>query len=270
MDRPPLPRAADLRAVHALVHECRELGDDVVAWRAHWVAGLARLIDADCGFSGELAGLRTGRHRDLGNVGWGFDRPGIDPAGYIAGMAYLADNPGYSVGLPAYAAHPAAGTALSIPDLLPADVWEQSAEYQTVYRVVGTGGPLYCLLPLPGDPDAATGEVFCRTAGRPDFSREQKATLTEATAAVAPLVGGPLARFAEPSPADLSPRVRQVLGCFLAGSSDKQVMATLGLTRHTVNQYAKAIYRHFGVTSRPELLARWIRRGWPVGRWAEG
>ncbi|WP_435020254.1 response regulator transcription factor [Tundrisphaera sp. TA3] len=79
---------------------------------------------------------------------------------------------------------------------------------------------------------------------------------------VTPLVGGPLARFDEPSPGELSPRVREVLRFVLEGDSDKQIALRLGLSVLTVNQYTKLIYRHFGTRGRVELLARWIRRGW--------
>jgi DNA-binding CsgD family transcriptional regulator len=58
----------------------------------------------------------------------------------------------------------------------------------------------------------------------------------EAIAAIALLVGGPLARANDPSPADLAPRVRQVLRHLLEGDGDKQIAARLGLTRHTVNE----------------------------------
>ena len=58
------------------------------------------------------------------------------------------------------------------------------------------------------------------------------AGISAANAAVAtlvPLVGGPLARFTEPSPAGLPLRARQVLRCLLEGDSDKQVGLRLGL-----------------------------------------
>ena len=54
-------------------------------------------------------------------------------------------------------------------------------------------------------------------------------------------------------------RLRQVLDCLLEGDSEKQVAARLGVTPPTVNQYVKAVYRHFRVNSRAELMARWIR-----------
>jgi DNA-binding CsgD family transcriptional regulator len=58
--------------------------------------------------------------------------------------------------------------------------------------------------------------------------------------------------------------VRQVLRCLLEGDGDKQIAARLGLSPHTVNQYAKAVFQHFGVRSRAELLARWVRRSFPA------
>lgn len=86
----------------------------------------------------------------------------------------------------------------------------------------------------------------------------------EAQRLVTPLIGGPLARFTDPNPRDLAPRVRQVLACLLEGDSDKQIGVRLGLSIYTVNQYTKTIYLHFSVNSRAELLARWIRRGFPT------
>ena len=86
-------------------------------------------------------------------------------------------------------------------------------------------------------------------------------------ASLAPLVGGPLARFTEPRPSALPPRARAVLRCLLEGDADKQIAARLGISRLTVNVHTKVIYKHFGVSSRAELLARWVRRGWRIGTW---
>jgi DNA-binding NarL/FixJ family response regulator len=79
---------------------------------------------------------------------------------------------------------------------------------------------------------------------------------------VAPLVGGALASYRDPAPAALPPRARQVLRLLLEGDGDKQVAKALRISPHTVNQYVKAIFTHFRVGSRAELLARWVRRGW--------
>jgi DNA-binding NarL/FixJ family response regulator len=57
----------------------------------------------------------------------------------------------------------------------------------------------------------------------------------------------------------LSPRLRQTLVCLLDGSSEKEAAARLGLSPTTLHQYVTALYRHFGVRSRAQLLARVLR-----------
>ncbi len=54
---------------------------------------------------------------------------------------------------------------------------------------------------------------------------------------------------------DLSPRQREVLDLLLTGKNGKQIAADLRLSVHTVNDYIKAIYRRYDVSSRAELLA---------------
>lgn len=56
--------------------------------------------------------------------------------------------------------------------------------------------------------------------------------------------------------ARLSPRQRQTLALMLSGLCDKEIAERLGISRYTVNQYAKVIYRYYAVTSRAQLLAR--------------
>jgi DNA-binding CsgD family transcriptional regulator len=59
--------------------------------------------------------------------------------------------------------------------------------------------------------------------------------------------------------AGLSPRHEQTLRRLLAGDSEKQIARHLGVSHHTVHVYVKALYRHFDVSSRGELLARFVR-----------
>jgi DNA-binding NarL/FixJ family response regulator len=56
----------------------------------------------------------------------------------------------------------------------------------------------------------------------------------------------------------LSRRERQVLVALLGGASEKQAAQAINVSRHTVHIYVKALYRHFDVASRGELLARFI------------
>jgi DNA-binding NarL/FixJ family response regulator len=58
------------------------------------------------------------------------------------------------------------------------------------------------------------------------------------------------------------------LACLLEGNSDKQIAKRLKISNFTVNDYVKSIFKHFGVLSRTELMARWIRRNWSAKfRW---
>jgi DNA-binding CsgD family transcriptional regulator len=70
--------------------------------------------------------------------------------------------------------------------------------------------------------------------------------------------GGPLSVISGPDPrvAALPKRLRAVLDCLLEGDSEKEVAGRLTLSRHTVHQYVKMLYRELEVSSRAELMAR--------------
>ena len=57
----------------------------------------------------------------------------------------------------------------------------------------------------------------------------------------------------------LSPRVRQTLDGLLVGDQEKEIAARMGVSKHTVHVYVKQLYRKFNVSSRGELLARFVR-----------
>ncbi|HEV7302159.1 MAG TPA: helix-turn-helix transcriptional regulator [Tepidisphaeraceae bacterium] len=56
----------------------------------------------------------------------------------------------------------------------------------------------------------------------------------------------------------LTERQRQTLDRLLAGDSEKEAAAALGLSPHTVHVYVKSLYRTFQVNTRNELLAKFI------------
>jgi DNA-binding CsgD family transcriptional regulator len=156
-------------------------------------------------------------------------------------------------------------------DLVPDREWYPSFYYQGCRRTLGADASILCLRLIPNTQDDYCGLYLLRPTGERDFNGRQRAVAAEAMGLVTPLVGGALARFAEPSPAALSPRVRQVLKCLLEGDGDKQAAAHLKLSCYTINEYTKQIYRHFGVQGRAELLARWVKRGWGTRcAWADG
>jgi DNA-binding CsgD family transcriptional regulator len=52
----------------------------------------------------------------------------------------------------------------------------------------------------------------------------------------------------------LSPRLRQTLKLMLTPMSLKEIAAELHLSRHTINDYQKSLYRLFGVNTRAALI----------------
>ncbi|MFO0958962.1 MAG: helix-turn-helix transcriptional regulator [Isosphaeraceae bacterium] len=256
-------RAEDWRAILQLVGECRELGDEKALWRRHLLERLASRVGADLAFCQELAGLRAGRPADHGAEVWGFQN-GFD-AGVQREIHRKVDrDPTLYGALIAYFRRQAAedGVSLSRREVLDDASWYRSPGHELIHLPLGVDHALYCFRSMPDTrDDASSGLLLFRESGRRDFSPRAAAIVEEAHRALAPLVGGPLARLAEPSPMGLPPRVRQVLACLLEGDSDKQVALRLSMSAYTVNEYTKLIYRHFGVRSRPELLAQWVRRG---------
>lgn len=134
---------------------------------------------------------------------------------------------------------------------------EHFNEYSRVSRVDACVVSL-CMLPQLAD-QAVSIMTFYRPLGVPQFQRRERRLIRMLHLELRPLIGRQLASADEPSASQLPPRLCNVLQCLLEGDGEKQIAARLGLTRQSVHQYVKALYRHFRVHSRPELLARWIR-----------
>ncbi len=99
-----------------------------------------------------------------------------------------------------------------------------------------------------------------RAPGDQDFTLRERRLLNILHAELGRLIRGPLDSALDPNVTQLSPRLRQTLDCLLEGDSEKQVAARLGLSTTTVHQYVTALYRHFRVQSRSQLMARVLQR----------
>lgn len=59
----------------------------------------------------------------------------------------------------------------------------------------------------------------------------------------------------------LPKRIEQVLLHLVAGASEKQIARAMNVSVHTVHDYTKELHKRLGVTSRGELLNRFLPRG---------
>jgi DNA-binding CsgD family transcriptional regulator len=58
----------------------------------------------------------------------------------------------------------------------------------------------------------------------------------------------------------LSPRQQQVLAELKLGRTESQIAKRMRVSYHTVHSHVMAVYRHFSVRSRAQLMAQWVKR----------
>ena len=148
----------------------------------------------------------------------------------------------------------------SIGQMVAPEVWERP-EHEGRYTELGLGPHLFSIVPLR-DIDGSlifSGVGLLRKAGEPDFSPRDRRLVHLVMREVGPLHRFGLRVEAADDSASLPPRLRTVLLLLVEGWSVKQIAHHLELSRHTVNDYCKQLHRHFKVSSRGELLRRFLR-----------
>jgi DNA-binding CsgD family transcriptional regulator len=119
---------------------------------------------------------------------------------------------------------------------------------------------IYSLLYMPRPSYVAIGAIslFRNGANTAAFTREECGVVSEIHSKLGWVydLGLQYERSGQVSAEVLQPRLVKLLEQLLPGYSEKQVAARLGYSPHTVHTYIKAIYKHFGVSSRSELLAK--------------
>jgi DNA-binding CsgD family transcriptional regulator len=263
MSKSDLLRVQDVRDAYRLIGECRDLGSDPVLWQTRFLEGLCRLIGAPMAAGGEGVLVHPrGELQPLTTFSAGFDAAGqkaltsfmreVGPAGcpFISSLARL----------------PGSVVTRTRAQLVPDRVWYRSRSFD-YHRQSHSGRQLASFCWTGGA--AAIAIVLVRAVGEPEFAPRQQRLLDFFHAELGPLIGRALVSATEPTLERLAPRLRQTLACLLEGDSEKQVAARLGLSHATVHQYVTALYRHYKVQSRGQLLACVMRRI-AAGRWHQG
>lgn len=122
----------------------------------------------------------------------------------------------------------------------------------------GRGHFVHSFIPL------ADGQVIAcltvgRDPGRPRFTSRDRSIVCTLHPEVSWIYRADV-MLVSPETRALPHRVRETLRHLLAGKGEKQVAATMGIRYNTIHHYVKTLHRHFGVSSRAELLARWVGR----------
>lgn len=262
----------DVRAMLRLVHELHEAPPDPLARKTHLLESLCRLLPADAG-AALVAHVPPRAPPDrpatvLTAVYAGPGRPPAHPDGAPrdapAGLTWTSDAiapPWRRLLRPAAGPPPDRG-ARAAGRCAPATPMHDSppTTADTSVHAAAARPTSYCLYSLLPIADAEARLVAClslRRAGRP-FTRRDR-DLVHALHRESRWVYRHDVPLAAPMVLSLSPRPRETLQLLLAGHSEKQIAARLKLSTNTVHHYVKSVYRHFGVSSRSELLARWVK-----------
>lgn len=141
-------------------------------------------------------------------------------------------------------------------DVLSDRAWYRTRWASEEFRAMGLDDGLYARVALDARRTECLG-VF-RPPGARTFTTEDRALMGLLTPEVPRLVRARSRPMFIAVELGLSRREAQTLERLCRGESEKQVAEALAISRHTVHTYVKALYRRFDVTSRSELLARFI------------
>jgi DNA-binding CsgD family transcriptional regulator len=255
MGESDLLRVRDVRDAYRLIGECRDLGSDPAPWHSRMLEGVCRLIGSPA-MGGEGRWVRP-------------HHPGSQISAFEAGLeartrelhiAYRRElGP---AGNPIWRALLNLGGRLvtrSRRQLVSDTEWYRSVVFNE-YRRPGKIDHQLTSVYQTSDDGAISVITVYRALGERDFSPREQRLLNFFHGELGPLIGRALVSATEPSPVKLSPRLRQTLACLLDGDSEKQVANRLGLSYDTTHQYVTALYRHFGVGSRAQIMAYVLKR----------
>jgi len=249
-------RLSDVRDVFRLLGECRELGDDAEAWPRHMQAGLCRLTRAQLGVGGQVR--LVGPERLMAPIFFA-DHGWPDSRSRAQFLAWLKD-PAVLNNLVVQQFH-----RLTVPcvtctrqQLVADRPYYASTYHNEIHRPFGLN---HAMLSRLAPPDWVWHHelALVRDAGDGPFGRRECKLVHLFQLEISPLLGRALAGAEEAGP-PLPPRLSQTLAILLEGDSEKKAALRLGLSVNTVHEYVTALYRRFGVSSRAELLAHFLRR----------
>ena len=256
MGKSDLLRVQDVRSAYRLIGECRDLGSDPTLWQRLMIDGLRRLVGAPAAAGGEG---RWTRPRGEAAAISAFDA-GFDSRGRELYRAYLRElGPRDKPIFEALRHVPGRLVTRARRDVISDAAWYRSVAWNEYRRPMKLDDQLTSVYRIPG-----TGTISVialhRARGEREFSPREHRLLGFFHGELGPLIGRSLVSALEPSPDKLSPRLRQTLACLVEGDTENQVAARLGLRQTTTHQYVTALYRHFRVASRAQLLAHIIQR----------
>ena len=254
-------RPEQLRRANQLVGECRELGRDALAWNRHLLEAMMPLVGAVVGTTMELRFGEDGRPGGVFGTDLGWATAG--QRAFYFRRYVMNDGFREAASFQRFMTIPGRHVTRSRPQLVVDGEWGRSHEFNEAHRPMGLNDILASVVRLDGPP-AVFGFTLLRPLGAPPYAPRDRRLAHRVLGGLIPHLRRGL--FLQPGGIfhSLSERLRQTLRCLLEGDSEKQAALRLGLSRSTLHEHVSGLYRHFGVNSRPELLARCYRHCGPT------
>ncbi|NOJ92064.1 helix-turn-helix transcriptional regulator [Corallococcus coralloides] len=250
-------RSSQVRVLVRLVNEAHELPEGQGERTRHLLSGLCRILGADAGACVQECDFRPGGRGGFTSAvleGWdGAARPALEALQSMGS----ACNPGIR-SLMERPPVPGAVVTARRRELVGDRDWYGAPYVEQYLRPTHLDDSVYSTR-WSEAPGAVRGIGIYRGRSERPFDEADRELLHLFHAECGALLGLPEPTEAAPG-ARLAPRERQTLELLLQGLGDKQIAARLGISRFTVNQYTKTLYRRFGVQSRTALLARVLGR----------
>ncbi len=243
-------RSDDVRQLLRLVAECREIRDAGARACAHFLGGLARLTRSQVVIRMDAGGVARGASpiiRSCDDFGWPNDSDRNRVYEYVAHTPVDADPLTASI----LAREESVVTSTRANAVASTD-WHRAELRNEIHRPSGIDESLLSIH-RKAEPGEVRVLAFKRGWGEEAYDEEERELVD--------LAHGEYTWLFDEAPttttctADWSPRERETLALLLTGASEKCIAARLSLSRHTVHDYVKSIYRKRGVSSRAELMA---------------
>jgi DNA-binding CsgD family transcriptional regulator len=236
---------------------------DAAAWRQHLVAGASRLTGMTVAHYAEISiPTPASIPRCLFDVAVGWPRSS-DWRIYEASLAAYPNLFDFFIGsqrLLRRLDHLALGEpAVALrEELCPDRRWYRSDVYNEFRRPVRADDNVISV--LKRGPGILAMLDVNQNSGDAKATQRTRRQLALLHRLIEPMIGTELAMEQQRGMHGLSPQLRTTLERLLHGKAEKRIAAELGLRLPTVHEYVGKLYRHFGVRSRAELMAYFIRR----------
>lgn len=251
-------RLSEVRAVFRLVGECRDLGADPTAWRGHITRSFGFLTGSQVCMVAESAqspdGETPGMMFQVLSHGWASPEAFRTWSSHTSSGEYQKE-PTFKLIQAFICRRGICGRDQAVDDR----IWTAAPVRNEIFRTCEIDEFLTTFHDLPGGERQNFLSMY-RSLGEGTFRRRDRRLVRLFHQELGRHFGNSLVTLGDPSPSGLTPRLRDTLRCLIEGDSEKQAALRLGLSTATVHQYVNVIYRHFRVSSRPELMAYFLRR----------